>query len=174
MNGKIFTIKNLCTGCEEEFYFIVSETEKHNANEWVLEKYLAEQCYCDKWEFVKAAEVADSYEEERKALIEKYNSFPNCNFNEDFAAGATNESISREIENFRENSGGYVCENATAYANNKMIEIELRALANTIAYFEERKTYFDFVAQDTETAQLLNTKIEELKKQKAKLELMKQ
>lgn len=99
MQGKIYTIYNLCWQGEEHFYFEPTEEEAKKDDELFLWHKLGDEGYCDAWDFVKAEDAPAGYAEERRALIDKYNKLEGCSFEWDFCSrGALNESIKSAIE----------------------------------------------------------------------------
>lgn len=100
MDGKIYTIFNLCWQGEERFYFEPTEEErKMYSDEIFLWHKLGDEGYCEEWDFISAEDAPAGYAEERQAMIEKYNKLEGCSFEWDFrGSGATLETIKNGIE----------------------------------------------------------------------------
>lgn len=95
MKNIVFTIK---TAYSTESYFLPIDENKSIYLQ--VETALANYCYCDDYELVDYKEVDAGYMEERKALIEKYNSICEETIEDAFCCGilATNESIKENME----------------------------------------------------------------------------
>lgn len=96
MKYYLFTIYNNCTENNEHFYLqadIKSDLEAFR----FLNDYLAENCFCDSWEFVGYEETNEEYNAKRENAVNNYFANTGRNFDDDFLACATLEQIEESV-----------------------------------------------------------------------------